>query len=137
MTQVSRFKLNRKIQEQIIRNLFISISKVNKEDISKLFLEDLLTRTEKIVLAKRLSIALLLESGKSYSEIKDIVKVSASTISSVNNKLNTGQGYREVIKKLHSLETKQESSGLLDFLNSKASLNSRVRFLSRSNKSNH
>ena len=137
MTQVSRLKLNRKFQENILRNLFISISKVNKEDLSKLFLEDLLTRTEKIVLAKRLSIALLLESGKSYSEIREIVKVSASTISSVNNKLNTGHGYRAVIKKLHALETKQENSSLLDFLNSKTSLSSRNRFLSHSNKSNH
>ena len=137
MSQISKLKLNKKVQEDILKNLFISISKINKDELSKVFLEDLLTRTEKIVLAKRLAIALLLESGRSYSEIKDIVKVSASTISTVNNSLNNGKGYREIIKKLHSLESKQENSWLFDLFNSKASISSRRRLLGHSNQSNH
>ncbi len=129
MTQISKFRLNQKVQERILRNLFIAISKINKERQSKLFLDDLLTRTEKVVLAKRLAIALLLQSGSSYSDIKDLIKVSASTISSVNNKLNTGKGYREVINKLLSVESQQKDSWLTNFLNSKASISARNKTL--------
>ena len=130
MTQVSKFKLDRKIQDTLLKNLLTVISKLNKEDQAKLFLDDLLTRTEKIVLAKRLAIALMLESGKSYEEIKDLLKVSSSTIGVINNRLNSGSGYKLVINHLQKMESKSKNSWLFDFINSKSSLKSRNRMLS-------
>src|SRR3990172_2758701 len=130
MTQVSKFKLDKKTQDNLLKNLLTVISKLNKEDQAKLFLDDLLTRTEKIVLAKRLAIALMLESGNSYIEIKDLLKVSSSTIGVINNQLNNGAGYKMVIGRLQKMETKNKSSWLFDFINSKSSLKSRNRILS-------
>ena len=129
MTQVSKFKLDRKIQDTLLKNLLTVISKLNKEDQAKLFLDDLLTRTEKIVLAKRLAIALMLQSGKSYSEIKEILKVSSSTIGVINNRLNTGSGYKLVIGRLQKMESESKDSWLFDFFNSKSSLESRNRII--------
>ena len=130
MTQVSKFKLDKKTQDNLLKNLLTVISKLNKEDQAKLFLDDLLTRTEKMVLAKRLAIALMLESGNSYIEIKDLLKVSSSTIGVINNQLNNGAGYKMVIGRLQKMETKNKSSWLFDFINSKSSLKSRNRILS-------
>ena len=48
------------------------------------FLDDFLTRTEKVVLSKRLAILWNLYQSKSYEEIKNQLKVSSATISSVN-----------------------------------------------------
>lgn len=129
MSQISRIKLKNKVYDSILHNLFVTVSKINKEQVSQVFLENLLTRTEKVVLAKRLAIALLLESGKGYSEIKDLVKVSSSTISNVNDKLESNRGYRKVVRRLHSLEAKKENSWLFDLISSKSSLKSRNRIL--------
>src|SRR3989344_801225 len=112
MTQVSKFKLDKKTQDTLLKNLLTVISKLNKEDQAKLFLDDLLTRTEKIVLAKRLAIALMLESGKSYEEIKDLLKVSSSTIGVINNRLNSCSGYKLVINHLQKMESKSKNSWL-------------------------
>lgn len=130
MTQVSKFKLDKKTQDNLLRNLLTVISKLNQEDQAKLFLDDLLTRTEKIVLAKRLAIALMLESGKSYEEIKNLLKVSSSTIGVINNRLNSGSGYKLVINQLQKMESKNKGSWLFDFINSKSSLKSRNRLIS-------
>lgn len=130
MTQVSKFKLDKKTQDTLLKNLLTVISKLNKEDQTRLFLDDLLTRTEKIVLAKRLAIALMLESGKSYEEIKDILKVSSSTIGVINNRLNSGSGYKLVISQLQKMESKGKNSWLFDLINSKSSLKSRNRIMS-------
>jgi len=127
MSQVSRNKLDLKTQNNLLKNFLLVISKLNKEEQAKLFLDDLLTRTEKIVLAKRLAIALMLESGKSYDEIKDLLKVSSSTIGLVNNQLNNGFGYKLVLKGLLRPKKQSKDSLLLDFIKSKSSLKSRKR----------
>lgn len=70
-----------------------------------LFLEDLLSPTEKIMLSKRASIALLLLKGYDYKSINDLLKVSDSTIWMVNLWLKTkGNGYRRVLKKIMETE---------------------------------
>lgn len=64
------------------------------------FLSDLLTRTERVMLAKRLSIALLLTKGYDYQTIKDILKVSSSTIGSIASWLDrSGEGYKLLLEK--------------------------------------
>lgn len=68
---------------------------------AEVFFNDLLTRTEKIMLAKRLSIALMLLKGHDYAMIKDALKVSTATVASVNSWLNHGgEGYKKVIEKI-------------------------------------
>lgn len=64
------------------------------------FLSDLLTKTERVMLAKRLSIALLLTKGYDYGSIKDILKVSSSTIGSIASWLDrSGEGYKLLLEK--------------------------------------
>jgi len=71
-----------------------------KEDVSA-FLEDFLTPTERIVLAKRITIAFMLKKGYDYEIIKSILKVSQSTVSAINLKLKySGKGYHKILDKI-------------------------------------
>ena len=79
----------------------------NTKDV-ELFLFDLLTPTERIVLAKRLAIAVLLTKGYGYENIMNILKVSSPTVSRVKAWLNLGDGYKLVIKKILRKETWKE-----------------------------
>ena len=72
--------------------LFKSIlSLVTEEDCYRFF-EDLLTIKELQSMSQRWQVARMLKSGKTYSEIEDVTKASAATISRVNKCLSYGAG---------------------------------------------
>ena len=72
----------------------------NRGDIEN-FVDDLLTPTEKIMLSKRLAIAVLLAKGYNYRDICQILKISSSTINSViKHQLINGAGYKAVVGKV-------------------------------------
>ncbi len=74
------------------------LSELHSEGDITDFLDDLLTPTEKVMLAKRLAIAFLLEKGYDQRAIHTILKVSTTTVTSVNYwLLHKGRGYRNVI----------------------------------------
>lgn len=72
----------------------------SEEDI-KSFLEEFLTPVERIMLAKRVSIAVLLGKGHTYPVIAELLRVTPSTISSVSLSMKyKGSGYKKVVKKI-------------------------------------
>jgi uncharacterized protein YerC len=67
------------------------------------FLEDLLTPTEHVMLAKRLSIAYLLEKGYPYKVISSTVKVSTTTVGSVARMLSLNRnGVRDILTQIEN-----------------------------------
>ncbi len=75
----------------------------NLDDAARL-IEDLLSETEAIRLAKRLRIAQLLIRKYTYVEIKEILRVSENTIVRVNVWLkHSAQGYKKAIAYLKPL----------------------------------
>ena len=112
MPQVSRRFMNKKTQDRIV-SLFISCwVKCSNKDITNSFIDDLLTPTESIMLAKRFSIAYLLLEGYDYRTISRILKVSTTTIGLVSLMLREkGNGLRYVISKIRKDE---EFAKLLD-----------------------
>lgn len=101
MSQVSKRWLSEKIENRMSEIFWRSLASCSTKEMVALFLEDLLTPTEKIMLSKRTSIALLLLKGYDYKSINDLLKVSDQTIWTVNLWLKTkGRGYRMVLKKI-------------------------------------
>lgn len=105
MTQVSRRPLSPKVQERIL-NLFLnSFTLCSDKESASHFLEDLLTPTERMMLAKRLSIAFMLLQGYDYQTIKSTLKVSSPTVGKVSLWLKEkGEGYRRIINKIKKNE---------------------------------
>jgi uncharacterized protein YerC len=99
MTMVSKYKLRPEVWDRIF-NLFseslLSIKDKNKFD---LFLNDFLSPTEKIMLAKRFAMAVLLAKGNNYEEIKRILHVASATIAKMNIHIKyTEKGINETIQ---------------------------------------
>lgn len=79
-----------------------------QEDVEN-FLEDLLSPTEKIMLVKRLAIAILLTKGYTYDDIDDTLKVSRPTIMNVSYWLKHGKtGYQNVVERIIKNQKREE-----------------------------
>lgn len=101
MPQVSKWWLSKDIEEKMFALFFQAFARLSKPvDIAK-FLNDLLGPVEKIMLAKRLAIAVLLRRGYDYESIKQTLRVSSETIARVNISLNYGgEGYTMVVDEI-------------------------------------
>lgn len=100
MSRVSKRILNKTVEDQIFETLWESLSQIHDKDDIQLFLNDLLFPVERIMVAKRLAIAILLLKGKSYETIIDFLKVSNETISKISLILKSNNGYRVALNKL-------------------------------------
>ena len=109
MAQVSKYPLSKDIEERMFDVFWQTIAGLKTKQSVKKFLHDLLSPTEKTMLAKRLGIAILLLKGYDYRSISHALKVSTATIMLINNWLKTGgEGYKMVIKKLLKQEKQAE-----------------------------
>lgn len=92
------------IEKHIYELFWDSASRFKNAKEAEEFFLDLLTYTEKVVLAKRLAIAMLLIQGLGYGEIKELLKVSDPTVTRVRNQLRSGEGFRRIAKRLSRQE---------------------------------
>lgn len=101
MTQVSKYPIHKDIERRMFEIFQTSISSLrNPNDIEE-FLNEFLSPVEKIMLAKRLSIAVLLTKGYRYPTISSILRVTPPTIASVSINLKyRGSGYKRVVQKI-------------------------------------
>lgn len=105
MAQVSKYPVSKEVSDRMFEVFQITISSLkNKKDIEE-FLNEFLSPVEKIMLAKRLSIAVLLSKGYSYPQISSILRVTPSTIAGVSLALKyKGKGYHKASQKVLSDE---------------------------------
>jgi uncharacterized protein YerC len=101
MTQISRYPVSSTVNKQILQLFRNAISSLKQSDEIDDFLEDFLSPVEKIMLAKRLAIAVMLAKGYDYQSIKAILHVTPSTIASVSIRLKyAGKGYKKTVEKI-------------------------------------
>lgn len=107
MTQISKYPIHKDVEKRIFEVFRSTISDLkNSEDIED-FLKDFLSPVEKIMLAKRLSIAVLLGKGYDYRKIAGILRVTPPTIASVSISLKySGRGYKKIVEKILNDEKK-------------------------------
>jgi uncharacterized protein YerC len=108
MTQVSRIPIRKEIENRMFEVFLESIAMVHtKEQVEKL-VEDLLSPTEKIMLTKRLSIALLLLKQYDQRLISKLLHVGLETVSKVSRALRSGSGgYSMVVSSIMRQEKYQ------------------------------
>lgn len=119
MTQVSRIPLRKEIQNRVFEIFLISLAKVHKKEDVEIFIQDLLSPTEQMMLAKRLSIAYLLIRKYDQRSISKLLKVSLSTVNRVSLRLQlNGEGYEKVFRGISQEEKTNEFwQKLDDFIN--------------------
>lgn len=110
--QVSKKDVSYKIEKKIFRSLYQVLSDLKKPSDVEKFLSDVLSETEKTVLAKRLGIAYYLNKNKSYEAIRQDLKVSSATIANVQKWLEEGgEGLHLALKAIEADEWAGEMVG--------------------------
>lgn len=92
MSQVSKVKLEGIVQKELYDEFSWIVSELKDSKEVESFFSELLTQTEKIMLTKRLAIAVLLTRGYTYRDIRKVLRVSFPTIRSMQFWLNHGRG---------------------------------------------
>lgn len=92
MTKISRIPLSQTQWDTFLKNFWVGVALLRNETEAEKFFKDLLTPTEIKMFLKRLEIAQLLLAGKSYDFIKRELRVTNTTIASVNLWLHNGDG---------------------------------------------
>lgn len=109
MPHVSRKPISKDLYKEIVQELWWILTNIRDEREMAMFLGDLLTDTEKLMLAKRLALANLILRGWDWFEICDFLKVSPSTVNHMRHWLNgSGRGFRIAIKRLEKKERWEE-----------------------------
>lgn len=101
MTQVSRYPIHKDVEKRMFEVLRETISHLKNSEEIEDFLHDFLSPVEKIMLAKRLSIAVLLHKGYRYEAIAGILRVTPPTIATVSMFLKySGKGYKRAVERI-------------------------------------
>jgi uncharacterized protein YerC len=81
MPRVSKYVLDKKVVNQLYDSLDLVISKLDKKEVTGAFLQSFLTPTERIMLAKRLAVIILLKEKVPQSQIATTLNMSRITVS--------------------------------------------------------
>ena len=98
-----RKKINPSLKRQLAKTLAQTVTDLKVLDETHTFFSDFLTESEYEAFAKRLAIAYWLRKGRSYSNIKQNLKVSSATIATVQSMMKT-EGFRLALKKIEAEE---------------------------------
>ena len=109
MTKISRRYLNKELEKRMFELFLKTIVDIKNPDEARNFIEDLLSPTERLMLVKRLAIAILLSKNYTYDEIDDTLKVSRATIMTVSLWIKNGKnGYKKAVEKIMNTQRKEE-----------------------------
>ena len=72
---------------------------IGNAEEAEIILKDLLSDTERQVIAKRLAICIFLDKNRSYENVKETLKVSSATIASMHEKMGN-LGIQKALQKV-------------------------------------
>lgn len=114
MPHISRIKLNKKLEQELIETLELVLIKLTRAEEMKGFLLSLLTPTERLMLAKRLAIIILLKEKLPESHIADALHVTRGTVARMQLFLEArGQGYEVAMHVLQNEKLMQDLKEVL------------------------
>lgn len=94
-------ELSKENRIAVLDSLYTAASSVKGRDAVKLFLRDLLTESERIMLGRRIMIAQKIMAGIGYNEIADDMHVGKDTVARVHRWLRDQlPGYENAIKEM-------------------------------------
>lgn len=100
MSRVSRRQLSSQITKIVLQGFKRALKELEKEEDAQAFLYEFLTPQEKVMLAKRLAIGILLYDNLHYREICELLKVTPSTVQKVRLDMEKSLKYKKLFEKL-------------------------------------
>jgi len=101
MARVSQRWLQPEVKDKIHQLLVECVASCHDQNTAGNFIDVLLTKTEKLMIGKRIAIALMLIKNHTPAEIDEKLKVSQTTVYTVKTWLDEkGKEYRQLIKEI-------------------------------------
>ena len=97
MPHVSSRELNQKFLGELFNKLFSILGKGERKGLLSSVANELFTPTEKIMLAKRLAIILMLKSNVPHERVSQVLQVSPTTVSKMSLGVEIGK-YKAILK---------------------------------------
>lgn len=105
MAKISKKPVARAVRDEMFRSMFRALARISDEDAIGKILEDVLTPTEKVMVAKRVMAAILIDRGYPYRKIGELLKLSPTTINTVHREIQKkGDGYRLIFNLFPALD---------------------------------
>ena len=101
--RTSEQKLNPSLKRQIIKTFTQAVADLKDYGETDIFIKDFFTKAETETFSKRLAIAYWLKKKRSYTNIKNNLKVSSATIAEVSS-LMERKGFKLILKKIEAEE---------------------------------
>lgn len=139
MTRISKSRLRDNQLEEITEHFFYLISSLSKSTEIENFLNNFLTKEEKIMLTKRLVLFMMIKRNYPPHIIQNALHVSYETVRSYNDKLPMKDSlFQAIIEKLVRREKSKELWRKVDkllkpidlFLRAKTDMKARAKFAS-------
>lgn len=109
MPHVSKKKLPDETLQQIIDTFLFVITDIKDKQTMESFLNSILSKTEKTMLAKRLAMVFLLSENIEETKIAQTLNVTQSTVSIMKLRLETKwAGYQQAITKIKKQKALEE-----------------------------
>ena len=100
MTQLSKRPVDKDVYNSIRDDFLWVLQSIRNPQDVKAFYYDFFTKTERVMFAKRLAVAMMLHKQFSYEDIVYILHVSTSTINRVSEWLDKGgEGTKKFLEK--------------------------------------
>src|SRR3972149_10983847 len=100
MTHLSRIKLSSKTEKELksaLKETFLKLNPRNYERLSSA----LITKTEELMIAKRLGAIIMLSEGYTYADVSQSLKLTNETISRINFEMKASpENNKYLLKKL-------------------------------------
>mgnify|MGYP001612181817 CR=1 FL=1 len=110
MARVSQRRVQPEVENKIYQLLVECVASCRNQNAAGNFIDVLLTKTEKLMIGKRIAIALMLIKGNTPSEIDEKLKVSQTTAYTVKTWLDEkGKEYRQLLKEIADRDESQQS----------------------------
>ena len=100
MTRISKYRVEDKVLKKLYFMMFEIISNMDEEERFKGIMNELLSPTEKIMIAKRVAIIYLLMKNIDYLIISDVLKVSSTTIAKFHMIMIDGKEIKSILEGL-------------------------------------
>jgi uncharacterized protein YerC len=117
MPQLSKRYLHKDIEERLYHVFLEHLANLHGFSLMSEFIECVFSKKERIMIAKRLAIAVLLSRGNTYDEIDETLKVSKSTITGIQRQLSLeAPGYKKAINDIEKRRMLEKAGDVLDEL---------------------
>ena len=101
--RISEHKIHTSLKNQIVKSLAQTLVDLKNQNEAEQFLKDFLNDSELETFAKRLAVSYWLKKGRSYSNIKENLKVSSATVATIQNLMGKS-GFKLALKNLEADE---------------------------------